>query len=215
MNHPRHPAGSPASPIPIAAYLLPFVVLAVAAATVRDIAGAHTWSVLGVGFVVLSVLAAVGPLRHGGTDERYPKARRVALLALFGIMMVFSLCCAYVATAGMNGALGVYPAIIFLPAWFLFALLIPLWADSPVVRTEEPDTGWKQLGRWKLLYSDPDDDALWVYLSPQNFRDARSALYTPNLGHRWGRVVMTTFVVLLLAMIALLIATSRPTGLLP
>lgn len=215
MNHPRQPASPPTMPIPIVAYLLPFAILAATAVAVRDTADARTWSVLVVGFVVLLVLAAIGPLRPGDVHERYPDARRVALLALFGIMVVFALCCAYLATAGLNGALGVYSAFIFVPIWLLFALLIPLWTDSPVVRTEEPDTGWKQLGRWRLLYSNPDDDALWVYLHPQIILEALSTLYTPNLGHRWGRAVMTTFVVLILAAMAMIVATALPNGLLP
>lgn len=215
MNHPRQPANSPMTPIPIVAYSLPFAILAATAVAVRDTADARTWSVLGVGFVVLLVLAAIGPLRSGDASERYPNARRVALFALFGIMVVFALCCAYLATAGLNGALDVYPTFIFVPTWLFFSLLIPLWTDSPVVRTEEPDTGWKKLGRWKLLYSNPDDDALWVHLCPQHFWDAFSTYYTPNLGHRWGRAVMTTFAVLILATMAMLIATLRPNGLLP
>ena len=145
----------------------------------------------------------------------YPEARRVLLRAMFGIMVVFSLCCAYLAVNGGDGPLDLYLEVAIVPGWFLFSLLIPLWTDSPVVRTEEPDTGWKKLGRWKLLYSNPDDDALWVHLCPQHFWDAFSTYYTPNLGHRWGRAVMTTFVVLILATMAMLIATLRPNGLLP
>ena len=101
-------------------------------------------------------------------------------------MTLFSLCCAWIAAAGLDGALGVWPGIIFVPGWIVFALLIPLWADSPIVRTGQPETGWKSIGGYKLVYSDPNDQALWVYMQPQTFRDYRSVLYTPNLGHRWG-----------------------------
>ena len=203
-------------PIPVVAFLLPFAVLAVAAFARRNDATARTWSVLAVGFIVLLVLVAVGPLQAGDPSERYPKARCVALLAIFGIMLLFSMSCAWIAVAGRDGPTNVWPAIVPLPAWFLFSLLIPLWTDSPVVRTDQPETGWKTIGVYRLLYSDPDEAALWVYMQPQSYRDAsRSVRYTPNLGHHWGRMVMTTFVVLILAMLAMLIAASRPDGLVP
>jgi hypothetical protein len=201
--------------IPMVAFLLPFAVLAVAALALRPSGDTRTWSILLVGLVVLLALAAVGPLRGSNAAARDGAARRVMLRALFANMTLYSLCCAWIAAAGLDGALGAWPAIIFVPAWLFLALLIPLWTDSPVVRTWQPETGWKSIGRYRLVYSDPDDDALWVYMKPQTFRDYRSGLYTPNLGHPWGRAAMTTFVVLILAMLAMLIAASRPDGLLP
>lgn len=221
MNHPRQTASPPTMPIPIVAYSLPFAILAATAVAVRDTADARTWSVLVVGFVVLLVLAAIGPLRSGDASERYPEARRVLLSAMFAIMVLFSLCCAYVAVNGLHGPLNVYPVFVFVPGWILFAQLVPLWVDSPVIRTDDPDTGWKTLGRLKLLYSDPDDAALWVYGRPwiddltARVPGLRWGLYAPNLGHQWGRAVMTTIVVLILASMAMLIATVRPNGLLP
>ena len=189
----------------MAAFLLPFAVLAGTAFALRPSADARTWPVLAVGFVVLLVLAAVGPLQGYRAEERYVAARRVLLRALFATMTLFSLCCAWIAAAGLDGALGIWPAIVFLPGWMVFALLIPLWVDSPAVRTEEPTTGWKAIGGLKLLYSDPDDHALWVHIESQWWVDYWSALYTPNLGHRWGRAAMTAFVALIVAMVAMLI----------
>ncbi len=196
-------------------FLLPFVILAVAGFALRTSADARTWSVLGTGLVVLLVLSVVGPLQGRNTAERHDAARRVILRALLATMVLFALCCAWIAAAGLDGALDVWPGIIFVPAWLLFALLIPLWTDSPVVRTREPETGWKSIGGYKLVYSNASDHALWVYLEPQTLRDYWSGLYTPNLGHSWGRAVMTTFAVLIIAMLALLVAASRPHGLLP
>ncbi|MEO8135875.1 MAG: hypothetical protein ABI831_18095 [Betaproteobacteria bacterium] len=191
--------------MPLAAFLLPFAILGLTAWLVRTSGGAANGSVLVVGLVVLLVLGVAGPLQRRNPAGRYDAARRVVLRALFATMTLFALCCAWIAVAGLDGALGVWPGIIFVPGWMLFALLIPLWTDSPVLRTEAPATGWKSIAGFKLVYCDPDDEALWVYMEPQFSRDYRSALYTPNLGHPWGRAAMTTFVVLILAMPALLI----------
>ena len=193
-------------PVPIAAYLLPFLVIALTGYELRDRTDRQTRPLLIAAMVVLVLLAAVGPLRAFDANERYPAARRVLLLALLPTMLLFSVCCAYLAAAGTHGPLGVYPSFVFVPGWLLFGLLVPFWANSPVIRTEEPLGGWKQAGSWKLLYSDPDDSALWVRMNPQNAYEAyRSATFTPNLGHRWGRAAMTTFVVLIAAMVVVLI----------
>ncbi len=195
----------------LALFCAPIVVLAVAAVALRPIATARTWWVLGVGLVVLLLLIATGPLRRGKTDGSDAAARRVFLRALFATAMLFAACCAWIASQSFDGVLGVWPGIIFVPGWLLFAVLIPLWVDSPVIRTSEPATGWKMLGPLKLLYSNPDDDALWVHLPPQWAGDTLSMMYTPNLGNPWGRAAMTAFVLLLIAMLALVVANAVAT----
>ena len=209
MAHRYHPirphAGTLRPGIPMVAFVLPFAILAGTAFALRPAADGRAWFVLAVGLVVLLVLAAVGPVQGYRATARYGAARRVVLRALLATMTLFSLCCAWLAAVGLDGALGIWPGIIFVPGWMIFALLIPLWVDSPAVRTEEPITGWKSIGGFKLLYSDPNDDALWVHIESQ-WVDYLSALYSPNLGHRWGRAEMTTLVVLIVAMLAMLIA---------
>ena len=87
-------------PAPVIAFLLPFSVLAAAALALRPSADTRTWSVLVVGLVVLLILAALGPLQRSNATPRYDAARRVVLRALFALMLLFSLCCAWIAAAG-------------------------------------------------------------------------------------------------------------------
>lgn len=194
------PVGPPAQlvPIPWIAWLLPFAILGAAGLALRDSPDARTWLVLAAGWAALLALAVIGLFGPRTAYEQYPDACRVTLRAVFGVMVVVALCCAYQAVAGQTGPLGLYPPIIIMPAFYLFALLIPLWTDSPVVwRIDPPREGWKMFAGFQWYYSNPAENALWVllpYWVPQ---------YSPNLGHHWGRVVMNTFIVLVAAVMAL------------
>jgi hypothetical protein len=186
-------------PIPWIAWLLPFAIVGAAGLALRDSSDARTWLVLAAGSAALSALAVIGLFGPRTAHEQYPDACRVTLRAVFGVMVVVALCCAYVAVAGQTGPLGIYPALIVMPAFYLFALLIPLWTDSPVVwRVDPPEEGWKTFAGFPWFYSNPAVDALWV-------RPPRWARYSPNIGHHWGRVVMRTFIVLWAASSALLL----------
>jgi hypothetical protein len=161
---------------------------------------------LAVGFAVLVVLTVATPLRD--TDGSHADARRVLLRAMLETLLLFAACCAWIAWQGFDGALGIWPGIVFVPGFLLFSLLIPLWTDSPAIRTDEPATGWIAIGSIRIFYSNAADDALWVHLSSQFPGDTLSILYTPNLGHRYGRVAMLTFVVLIATIFLLLVAAS-------
>jgi len=200
-EHALSPSG-----VPLPAFLLPVAVLLATGYAAGGTAGNRTWPVLAIGLAVLLVLTLIGPLLGLHAPTRYAAARRVLLRALFATMLLFALCCAWIAAFGLDGALGSWPGIVFLPGWLVFAVLIPLWADSPVIRSDQPATGWKSVRGFRLVYADPDDEALWVYMEPQISRGYRSVLYAPNLGHHWGRAAMATLVVLILAMVALLVA---------
>jgi len=76
---------------------------------------------------------------------------------------------------------------------------VPYLVDSPVVSNTYRAERWKTLAGCRLVYADPQDEALWIF-HPDASHFAIP--HTPNLGNASGRLVAVVFVLLIAAMVA-------------
>ena len=147
--------------------------------------------------VIAIVNAALAPLRPND------RAARVVLTALMVTMNVTAASYSYLAVTG-GGKLD-WLVIAPLPTWIFCAWYVPFLVDSPVLSAKDSAVRWKRLAGLPMLYCDPDDDALWMEFP--GVSSSFSIQHTPNLGNRWGRVVMQVFVLLIATLVGAIIAT--------
>lgn len=131
-------------------------------------------------------------------------SRLVVRRSLVAEAIIVAVCAGYFRRFGTHGVLGIWPAVAPVPAWLVCTLLIPLWSGSDAVRDDPPECGWRTLGSLRLWYAEPDDPALWVRY-PRSALAAGSAGFTPNLGIPEGRLVVATFALLIVWLIAVLL----------